>query len=385
MNNTSMNENNEELDIFRDMVKKALQKEIAPYHGDWEKAGILPRDMWNTLGNAGLLCVDLPVEYGGSGVTFRFSQLILEEIARLGFVGLAGSVAIQSDIVAQYILHIGSDEQKQTWLPGMCSGEVVTAIAMTEPGAGSDLQGMRTSAIVDGDDFILNGSKTFITNGVNADMVVVAAKTNPKAGGKGISLFLVDTKLPGFKKGKALDKIGQHAGDTAELFFEDLRVPGSALLGQLNHGFFYLIQELPRERLAIGSTAVAAAEGALEWTVEYVNQRKAFNKRLSEFQNTRFKLAELKTEIEINKAYLNQCVSQYEAGKMDVTTAAMVKLSTTEMQCKVMDECLQLFGGYGYMAEYPIARAFVDARVQKIYAGTSEIMKEVIARDVLGH
>ena len=380
-----MNEQNEELDIFRDMVKKALQKEIAPYHGDWEKAGILPRDMWNTLGNAGLLCVDLPVDYGGSGVTFRFSQLILEEIARLGFVGLAGSVAIQSDIVAQYILHIGSDEQKHQWLPGMCSGEVVTAIAMTEPGAGSDLQGMRTTAIAEGDDFIINGSKTFITNGVNADMVVVAAKTNPKAGGKGISLFLVDTRLPGFKKGKALDKIGQHAGDTAELFFEDLRVPSNALLGQLNHGFFYLIQELPRERLAIGSSAVAAAEGALEWTVEYVNQRKAFNKRLSEFQNTRFKLAELKTEIEINKAYLNQCVGLYEAGKMDVATAATVKLATTEMQCKVMDECLQLFGGYGYMAEYPIARAFVDARVQKIYAGTSEIMKEVIARDVLGH
>mgnify|MGYP000049337824 FL=1 len=376
---------NEELGIFRDMVKKALQKEIAPFHADWEKTGILPREMWNTLGRAGLLCVDLPVEYGGSGVTFRFSQLILEELARLGFVGLAGSVAIQSDIVAQYILHIGSDEQKQQWLPGMCTGEVVTAIAMTEPGAGSDLQGMRTSAIAEGDEFVINGSKTFITNGANADMVVVAAKTNPKAGGKGISLFLVDTKLAGFKKGKVLEKIGQHAGDTTELFFEDLRVPASALLGQLNHGFFYLIQELPRERLAIGSTAVAAAEGALAWTVEYVNQRKAFSKRLSEFQNTRFKLAELKTEIEINKAYLNQCVSQYEAGKMDVATAAMVKLSTTEMQCKVMDECLQLFGGYGYMAEYPIARAFVDARVQKIYAGTSEIMKEVIARDVLGH
>jgi len=377
--------NNEELDIFRDMVKKALQKEIAPFHEQWEKGGCLPREMWNTLGQAGLLCVDLPVEYGGSGVTFRFSQLILEEIARLGFVGLAGSVAIQSDIVAQYILHIGSDEQKQQWLPGMCTGEVVTAIAMTEPGAGSDLQGMRTSAIAEGDEFVINGSKTFITNGINADMVVVAAKTDPKAGGKGISLFLVDTKLAGFKKGKVLEKIGQHAGDTAELFFEDLRVPASSLLGQINHGFFYLIQELPRERLAIGSTAVAAAEGALAWTVEYVNERKAFSKRLSEFQNTRFKLAELKTEIEINKAYLNQCVSQYEAGKMDVATAAMVKLSTTEMQCKVMDECLQLFGGYGYMAEYPIARAFVDARVQKIYAGTSEIMKEVIARDVLGH
>jgi len=380
----SLVENLEELDIFRDMTKKALQQEIQPYHNDWEKAGFLPREVWNTLGQAGLLCVDLPVEYGGSGVTFRFSQLILEEISRLGYVGLAGSVAIHSDIVAQYILHIGNEDQKKRWLPRMATGEIVTAIAMTEPGAGSDLQGMRTTALADGDDYILNGSKTFITNGINAEMVIVAAKTDPKAGGKGISLFLVDTTLPGFKRGKLLEKIGQHAGDTAELFFEDLRVPANALLGEVNHGFFYLIQELPRERLAIASSAVAAAEGAIEWTLDYVNERQAFGKRLSEFQNTRFKLAELKTEVEINKAYLKQCVQQFEAGQMTVATAAMVKLASTEMQCRVMDECLQLFGGYGYMAEYPIARAFVDARVQKIYAGTSEIMKEVIARDILG-
>jgi long-chain-acyl-CoA dehydrogenase len=379
-----MLERNEELEIFRDMVKKALLKEIAPHHESWEKQGFLPRQVWNTLGEAGLLCVDLPEEFGGSGVSFRFSQLILEEVSRLGFVGLSGSIAIQSDIVAQYILNIGSDAQKQRWLPGMCTGEVVTAIAMTEPGAGSDLQGMRTSAQVDGDDYIINGSKTFITNGMNADLVIVAAKTDPKAGGKGISLFLVDTQLPGFQKGKALEKIGQHAGDTAELFFEDMRVPADALLGQLNHGFFYLVQELPRERISIGSSAIAAAEGALDWTIDYVKQRKAFGKKLSEFQNTRFKLAELKTEVELNKAFLKECVSQYEAGTMEVSTAAMIKLSSTEMQCRVMDECLQLFGGYGYMSEYPIARAFVDARVQKIYAGTSEIMKEMIAREMLG-
>lgn len=379
-----MLEQNEELEIFRDMVKKALLKEIAPHHESWEKQGFLPRSVWNTLGNAGLLCVDLPEEFGGSGVSFRFSQLILEEVSRLGYVGLSGSIAIQSDIVAQYILNIGSDEQKQQWLPGMCTGEIVTAIAMTEPGAGSDLQGMRTSALADGDGYVINGSKTFITNGMNADMVIVAAKTDPKAGGKGISLFLVDTKLPGFQKGKALEKIGQHAGDTAELFFEDLRVPANALLGHVNHGFFYLVQELPRERISIGSSAIAAAEGALDWTIDYVKQRKAFGKKLSEFQNTRFKLAELKTEVELNKAYLSQCISQYEAGTMNVSTAAMIKLSSTEMQCRVMDECLQLFGGYGYMSEYPIARAFVDARVQKIYAGTSEIMKEMIAREMLG-
>jgi len=380
-----MNDTTEEFQIFKEMVKRAIEKEIVPFHSQWEKEGLLPREMWNTLGNAGLLCVDLPIELGGSGVPFQFSQLILEEFSRLGFVGLSGSIAIQSDIVAQYIFHIGNETQKQQWLPKMCTGEVVTAIAMTEPGAGSDLQGMRTSAIAEGEEFIINGSKTFITNGINADMVIVAAKTDPKAGAKGISLFLVDTRLPGFKKGESLEKIGQHAGDTAELFFENLRVPASALLGKLNHGFFYLIQELPRERIAIGTSAVAAAEGALEWTIDYVNQRKAFNKCISEFQNTRFKLAELKTEIEVNKAYLNQCVQKYENGTMDVATAAMVKLSTTEMQCKVMDECLQLFGGYGYMSEYPIARAFVDARVQKIYAGTSEIMKEVIARAILGH
>ncbi len=375
---------NEELEMFRDMAKKFLAKEIEPKHPQWEKQGFLPRDMWNTLGDAGMLCVDLPVEYGGSGVDFRFSQLILAELARLGFVGLSGSVAIHSDIVAQYIFNIANEEQKQYWLPKMATGEVVAAIAMTEPGAGSDLQGMRSTAIKDGDEYILNGSKTFITNGVNADMVVVCAKTDPKAGGKGISLFLVDANLAGFTKGKHLEKIGQHAGDTAELFFEDVRLPASALLGEEGKGFKYLMQELPRERVSIATSSVAAAEGALEWTIEYVQERKAFGQSISQFQNTRFKLAEVKTDIEINKAYVEKCVEKYMAGNMTVTEAAMVKLASTEMQCRVVDVCLQLFGGYGYMAEYPIARAYVDARVQTIYAGTSEIMKEVISRDLLG-
>jgi acyl-CoA dehydrogenase len=374
----------EELEMFRDMAKKFLAQEIEPHHPQWEKQNFLPRDMWNTLGEAGMLCVDLPVEYGGSGVDFRFSQLILAEIARLGFVGLSGSVAIHSDIVAQYIFNIGNEQQKQFWLPKMATGEVVTAIAMTEPGAGSDLQGMRSTAIKEGDEYILNGSKTFITNGVNADMVVVCAKTDPKAGGKGISLFLVDATLPGFTKGKHLEKIGQHAGDTAELFFENVRVPASALLGEEGKGFKYLMQELPRERVSIATSSVAAAEGALEWTIEYVKERKAFDQAISQFQNTRFKLAEVKTDIEINKAYVEKCVDKYMTGEMTVTEAAMVKLAATQMQCRVVDECLQLFGGYGYMAEYPIARAYVDARVQTIYAGTSEIMKEVISRDLLG-
>ncbi|TNC82483.1 MAG: acyl-CoA dehydrogenase [Oleiphilus sp.] len=377
-------EHNEEFLIFKDMARKILEQEVAAHHEQWEEQACLPRSIWNTLGNAGLLCVDLPVEYGGSGVPFSFSQIVLEELSRMGYLGLSGAVAIHSDIVAQYILHMGTEAQKQHWLPRMASGEVLTAIGMTEPAAGSDLQGMRTTAIRDGDSYIINGSKTFITNGGNADMVVVCAKTDPSAAGKGISLFMVDTTLPGFQRGKQLKKIGQHAGDTAELFFEDLRVPADALLGEENKGFVYLMQELPRERLAIATSAIAAAEACIDWTISYVNERQAFGQRIGQFQNTRFKLAELKTELEINRAYFEKCMAKFEHGEMTVTDAAMVKLASTEMQCKVADECLQLFGGYGYMVEYPIARAFVDSRVQKIYAGTSEIMKEVIAREVLG-
>lgn len=377
-------EHNEEFQIFKDMARKILEQEVAAHHEQWEEQACLPRSIWNTLGNAGLLCVDLPVEYGGSGVPFSFSQIVLEELSRMGYLGLSGAVAIHSDIVAQYILHMGTESQKQHWLPRMASGEVLTAIGMTEPAAGSDLQGMRTTAIRDGDSYIINGSKTFITNGGNADMVVVCAKTDPAAAGKGISLFMVDTTLPGFQRGKQLKKIGQHAGDTAELFFDDVRVPADALLGEENKGFVYLMQELPRERLAIATSAIAAAEACIDWTITYVNERQAFGQRIGQFQNTRFKLAELKTELEINRAYFEKCMTKFEHGEMTVTDAAMVKLASTEMQCKVADECLQLFGGYGYMVEYPIARAFVDSRVQKIYAGTSEIMKEVIAREVLG-
>lgn len=380
--NTS--QHSEEFLIFKDMARKMIEQEVAAHHEKWEEQACLPRSIWNTLGQAGLLCVDLPEQYGGSGVPFSFSQVVLEELSRMGYLGLSGAVAIHSDIVAQYILHMGSEAQKQHWLPRMASGEVLTAIGMTEPAAGSDLQGMRTTAIRDGDSYIINGSKTFITNGGNADMVVVCAKTDPSAAGKGISLFMVDTSLPGFQRGQQLKKIGQHAGDTAELFFEDLRVPADALLGEENKGFVYLMQELPRERLAIATSAIAAAEACIDWTISYVNERQAFGQRVGQFQNTRFKLAELKTELEINRAYFEKCMAKFERGEMTVTDAAMVKLASTEMQCRVADECLQLFGGYGYMVEYPIARAFVDSRVQKIYAGTSEIMKEVIARELLG-
>lgn len=374
----------EEILIFKEAVKKAIEREIVPYHAHWEKDGALPRQVWKTLGQAGLLCVDLPEEYGGSGVSFRYSQVVLQELCRHGYMGLSGSVAIQSDIVAQYILHMGNEVQKQDWLPRMASGDVVAAVAMTEPAAGSDLQGMKTTAIKDSDHYIINGSKTFITNGGHADLVVVCAKTDPKEGGKGISLFLVDASLPGFSRGKQLEKIGQHAGDTTELFFDNVKVPPSAMLGMENQGFLYLMQELPRERLAVATSAISAAKACLDWTIQYVKERQAFGRPIARFQNTRFKLAEMKTQIEIHDAFVNQCVDKFEKRKMSLSEAAMVKLSTTEMLCKVTDECLQLFGGYGYMSEYPIARAFTDARVLKIYAGTSEIMKEMISRELLG-
>ncbi|ARU56515.1 acyl-CoA dehydrogenase [Oleiphilus messinensis] len=375
----------EELLIFKDAAKKAIEQEIVPHHHHWEQSGVLPKEVWKTLGHAGLLCVDLPEEYGGSGVSFRYSQVVLQELCRQGFMGLSGSVAIQSDIVAQYILHMGNEEQKKTWLPKMASGEVVAAVAMTEPATGSDLQGMKTTAIKDGNHYIINGSKTFITNGGHADLVIVCAKTDPKEGGKGISLFLVDATLPGFSRGKQLEKIGQHAGDTTELFFDNMKVPASSLLGMENQGFLYLMQELPRERLAVAASAVSAARACLEWTIQYVKERQAFGRPIAKFQNTRFKLAEMKTQIEIHDAFVNQCVDKFEQRKMSLSDAAMVKLSATEMLCKVTDECLQLFGGYGYMSEYHIARAFVDARVLKIYAGTSEIMKEMISRELLGN
>jgi acyl-CoA dehydrogenase len=372
----------EELEIFKDAVKRVIVQKITPYHETWEAEHCLPREIWRVLGDAGLLCADLPEVYGGSGVPFSFSQVVLQELSRLGYMGLSGSIAIQSDIVSQYILHIGNEEQKQKYLPSMASGEILTAIAMTEPGTGSDLQGMKTTAIKDGNEYVLNGAKTFITNGGNADIVVVCAKTEKE--GKGISLFLVDASLPGFSRGKQLKKIGQHAGDTTELFFDNVRIPNSALLGQENQGFLYLMQELPRERLSVATSAIAAAEGCMDWTIEYVKERKVFGKPVANFQNTRFKLAELKTEIEINKAFVEKCVSKFEMKTMSLPEAAMVKLSSTEMLCKVADECLQLFGGYGYMSEYPIGRMFTDARVLKIYAGTSEIMKEMISRDLLG-
>lgn len=373
-----------ELELFRDSIRRILNDLVAPHYDDWEKAGITPREVWNKLGDAGLLCVDMPEEYGGYGAPFEFSVAVCEEMSRLGFASLAGSVAVHSDIVAPYLLRIGTEEQKKRWLPALIKGEIVGAIGMTEPNTGSDLQAIRTTALREGDHYRVNGSKIFISNGQHAGLLILAAKTDPQAGGRGTSLLLVDTTLPGFERGRNLEKMGQHSADTSELFFNDLMLPKDALLGVEGEGFLYLVANLPRERLLIATNALVASEAALEWTIEYVLQRKAFGQSLASFQNTRFKLAEMKTKLVVHRAFVERCMADFAEDKLDATTAAMAKLSTTELQGKVMDTCLQFFGGYGYMTEFPIARAYTDARVQRIYGGTSEIMKELVARSLVG-
>jgi alkylation response protein AidB-like acyl-CoA dehydrogenase len=375
---------NEELEMFRDMVLRFFEQEVLPHYEQWEEDHIVPREFWRTMGAAGLLLVDMPEKYGAAGANFDVCQLIQHEMCRLNLHGLGSGFNIHANIVAAYINNIGTQEQKDQWLPPMVTGEVVTALGMTEPGAGSDVAAMRTSAVRDGDSYVINGSKTFITNGIHADMVIVCAKTDTSAGAKGISLFMVDTTLPGFSRGKKIEKIGQHASDTAELFFDNLRVPANALLGGENRGFIHLMEELPRERLGCAAQAIGHAQGALEITAAYVTERKAFGKTIGQFQNTRFKLAELKTELEMCRALFEKFMQKFAEGTMSVGDAAMIKLCTTEMQLRMVNDCLQLFGGYGYTAEYPISRFYRDARIQTIYAGTSEIMKEVVARDVIG-
>jgi alkylation response protein AidB-like acyl-CoA dehydrogenase len=376
--------NAEEIHMFRDMVLRFLEQEVLPHYDSWEKNHKMPREMWNTMGSAGMLLVDFPEKYGAADASFDVCQMIQEEMCRLNLHALATGYNIHSNIVAPYLLHIGNQQQQDRWLPAMVSGEVLTALAMTEPGAGSDLANIRTKAIKDGDHYILSGSKTFITNGNDANMIIVCAKTDINAGSKGISLFLVDTSIPGFSTGKPIEKIGQHCSDTAELFFENMRIPSDALLGEEGKGFVYLMQELPRERLGCAVQAIGHAQGALDITCDYVKERKAFGHSVSQFQNTRFKLAECQTELEMCRALLEKHMHKYQRGEMTVTDAAMLKLAATEMQLKMVNECLQLFGGYGYTDEYPISRFYRDARIQTIYAGTSEIMKEVIARDILG-
>ena len=374
----------EELTLFKDMARRAFEAEIQPYYDQWEEDKWVPRSLWNTLGEAGLLCPDVSEEYGGAGTGPEVTLAMIEEMSYMGFGGLASGYGIHSNIVAPYLIHHGTDAQKERWLPKMVSGEVVGALGMTEPGAGSDVQGIKTNAVRDGDGWILNGSKIFITNGMHADLVIVAAITDPGKGAKGTSLFLVDTSLPGFERGKKLDKIGQHASDTALLFFQDMRLPADALLGEENKGFVIMMQELPRERLGIAAQAVYQAQGALDLTVQYVQERQAFGQSIAKFQNTRFKLADVKTEIALNKALYESCAAQYARGELSTDDAAMLKLASCDMQCRVVDDCLQLFGGYGYTTEYPISRFYVDARIQRIYGGSAEIMRELVARSILG-
>jgi acyl-CoA dehydrogenase len=379
-----MNDIASELELFRDNVRRFFLEYVEPRYEKWEKEGILPQSLYHEMGDAGLLCVDQPEEYGGAGAPFQFSCAVVEEAARMGYLALASNLTVHSDIAAPYILHLGSEEQKRKYLPKMASGRCIGAIAMTEPSAGSDLQGIKTTAVADGDAYLINGSKTFITNGQNASVVVVATKTDPRAGAKGTTLFTVDSDLPGFKRGRNLDKVGLQSADTSELFFDNVRVPASMVLGRVGGGFGHLIDELPRERLVLAVSAVGHAQGALEKTIEYVTTRKAFGAPIASFQNTRFELAKVKTEIEVHRAFVEKCNQMYAEKRLDVPTAAMVKLATTEMEGRVTDACLQLFGGYGYMAEYPISRYWADARIQRIYGGTSEIMKEVIARSIVG-
>ena len=375
---------NEELELFRENVKRFVDAEVTPNYEQWEHEEIFPRELWNKLGEQGLLAVDIPENYGGFGTDFLFSMVIQEEFAKANCGAVGGPMAVHSDIVAHYVLNNGTQEQKLNYLPKMVTGECVGAVAMTEPGAGSDLQGMRTTAKRDGDDYVINGSKTFITNGQHCDMVIVVARTNLEvSGAKGTTLFMVDTTTPGFQRGRNLEKIGLHASDTSELFFEDVRVPASAILGELDRGFAVLMGELQRDRLSLAIGAVAAAEGVLADTVEYVKERKPFGAPIADLQNTKFKMAEVATEVRIHRSFIEECKRLFMAGELDVATVSMAKLSATEMQGRVADTCLQLHGGYGYMREYGVSRAFVDARVQRIYGGTSEIMKELISRSVL--
>ena len=375
---------NEEMELFRENVKRFIEAEVIPNYEQWEHDEIFPRELWNKLGEQGLLAVDIPETYGGFGTDFLFSMVIQEEFSKANCGAVGGPMAVHSDIVAHYILNCGSEEQKSRYLPQMVSGECVGAVAMTEPGAGSDLQGVRTSAKRDGDDYVINGSKTFITNGQHCDMVIVVARTNLEvSGAKGTTLFMVDTNTPGFQRGRNLEKIGLHASDTSELFFEDVRVPASAILGELDKGFAVLMGELQRERLALAIGAVAAAEGVLADTVEYVRERQVFGGPLADLQNTKFKMAEAATDARIHRSFVEECKRLFMDGELDVATVSMAKFSATEMQGRVADICLQLHGGYGYMREYGVSRAFVDARVQRIYGGSSEIMKELISRSVL--
>jgi alkylation response protein AidB-like acyl-CoA dehydrogenase len=372
-----------EHEAFRESVRAFLAKEVTPHLTAWEADGIVPRELFTTAGAAGFLGMAIPMELGGGGVAdFRFNAVLDEEIMRAGAAGAGLGLSLHNDICLPYFLDLATEEQRQRWLPGIASGELITAIAMTEPGMGSDLAGMATTAYRQDDHYLVNGSKTFITNGINADLVIVAVKTDPAQRHEGMSLLVVERGMVGFERGRKLAKLGQHAQDTAELFFRDVQVPLDNLLGTPGRGFIHLVDRLPQERLSMAVAAVAAAQAALDLTLAYVKDRKAFGQPIGSFQNTRFRLAEMATEIDIAQTFTDRCIEALNDGELTVVDAAKAKWWCTELQGRVLDGCVQLHGGYGYMLEYPIAQAFADARVTRIYGGTTEIMKEVIGRSL---
>jgi alkylation response protein AidB-like acyl-CoA dehydrogenase len=369
-----------EHETFRDSVRRFLEAEVKPFDEQWQEQGYADKAVWKKAGANGFLCMSMPEEYGGSGADKLFSMVLMEEQARINNSSVGWG--LHSEIVAPYLFNYGSEALKKKYLPRMAAGEMVGAIAMSEPGAGSDLQAIKTTALKKGGNYVVNGSKTFITNGWNCDLVIVVAKTDPSKGAKGTSLIVVDTSMKGFAKGKRLKKMGLKGQDTAELFFDNVEVPAENLLGQENNGFIYLMQELPWERMQIAIGAAAKCEAALGWTIAYVNERKAFGKPVAGFQNTRFKLAEIATEVQVMRVFVDRCMELLLEKKLDTATASMAKLWATDMEGQVLDECLQLHGGYGFMWEFPISQAYVDARVTRIYGGTNEIMKEVISRSL---
>lgn len=371
----------QEHEDFRGTVRAFLEREVVPHHEQWEADGQVDRDVWRKAGEQGLLCFDVEEEYGGPGIKdFRYNMVVAEEISRVGASGLG--FPVHTDIIVPYISQLGTEEQKQRWLPGLVSGELISAIAMTEPGAGSDLQGIKTTAVDKGDHYVLNGSKTFISNGILSDVVIVAARTNPDAGHQGISLLVVERGMAGFERGRNLDKMGLKAQDTAELFFNNVEVPKANLLGEEGSGFISLMVNLPQERVSIAAIAISAIEHILDLCLDYAKEREAFGKPIGKFQHNRFLLAEMATEAHIARLFVNDCVLKLNEGKVDTALASMAKYWTTELQKKFADQGVQLFGGYGYMNEYPIAKAYVDTRIQTIYGGTTEIQKEIIGRSL---
>jgi alkylation response protein AidB-like acyl-CoA dehydrogenase len=370
-----------EHDAFRDSVRSFMAKHVAPFHAEWEKAGVVDRSVWTEAGKQGLLGTDVPEQYGGGGIRdFRYNCVVSEEVTRVGGSGVG--FTLHNDVMAPYLIDLTTDEQKARWLPPFVTGEMITAIAMSEPGAGSDLQGLKTTARRDGTDWVVSGSKTFITNGILSDLVLVVARTDPEKGAHGFSLLAVERGMKGFERGRNLDKVGMKAQDTAELFFDEVRVPAENLVGREGGGFIHLMEKLPQERLSIAVVAVAAAQKVFDLTLDYCKGRTAFGKPIGSFQHNRFVLAEMATELEIARHYVDKAVLEHNAGRFTVQDAAMAKWWTTELQKKVVDQCVQLHGGYGYMLEYPVAKAYIDSRVQTIYGGTTEVMKEIIGRSL---